>query len=108
MDSRLQKVIQDSSVLTEELRERLRSGGEDLTSAQVDQVLKLIENAEVEYGQIQSDLDVRKRAINEDYLKKVDDFFKHGVPRAMKKAEEVDRSKEEADLDNILIDLDNI
>ncbi len=106
--SELKELIKSSKVLDEAMRESLLAQIDGLAPDKIEKVAALIKTAEEKYVGIMSDLDAKKREINQAYLDKVNHFFRKTVPAVMKDIEAKDKHEEEADLDELLSQLDNL
>ncbi len=108
MDPKLQAVIEKSTVLSDETRQKLVASADRLTPEQLPQVIAILEKAEAKKTELEQKRNLAIRAANLDYVAKVKEFFQHGLPKALKKLEERDREKESSELDSILSELDNV
>ncbi|MFA6529181.1 MAG: hypothetical protein WCT46_06630 [Candidatus Gracilibacteria bacterium] len=106
--SALIEMIRKSKVLDDDMRKVLLDAVSQFTPEKIDKIVAILQRAENKYEGIMIDLENKKRAINQAYLEKVDNFFRKVVPVVVRNAEGKDKVSEEADIDKLLSELDNI
>lgn len=107
MDPKLQAAIEKSTLLSDELRQRLQKEDEQLTPDQVARIIQLIETAETQKTEVETDLEAKKQALFQKYTEEMKRIAKEAPQKVMEAAEQADHAAEEAELDGLLQKLDN-
>ena len=108
MDPKLQAAIEKSTLLPDELRQRLQKEGAQLTPDQVTRIIKLIEGAEANKTKMEADLENRKQALTQKYLEEMKRIAKEAPKKVMKAAEMAGHKAEEEGMEDLLEKLDNV
>jgi len=108
MDPALQTAIQNSTIISAEMRQKLLVVADRLTPEKAQKLASILEKAEQRKKELEREHDQQKRTANEAQLSKIKNFHQHTMPEAMDKAEEIEKHAEEEELGSILSELDNV
>jgi hypothetical protein len=108
MDPNFQSIVQESKVLSEDMRAKLLKVGPSLTPEQIQAILERISVAEADLEAQTAPLEEQKQTLNAEFVNKARMIQKQALPKALHAMENVERESEEAELDSILADLDKL
>lgn len=106
MPSPLQIAVQNSKILTDEMRQKLLSAEPRLKEVKIQQILQTLQDGEAQYGSILRQDAKQKQALAKTYREKIRDFNTHTIPAAMRSIESKDKVNEEEALSSLLTELD--
>ena len=108
MDLKLKTIINNSTLFSEEMKQRLMAVGDKLTEEQLNKVIASVQEAETKKETILTDQKVKEDETNQRAYDEAKRITREAPKKAMKAAEEVEHKQEEAKLDGILSELDNL
>lgn len=108
MDSTFVSLVNQSTLLDAQTKASLLSKVALFSSAQLEKMTALIQEAEVKKKQIIEQLKAEKLSSQQDQLQKIDFFFKHTFPQLLRDFEQQDKAQEAPQLDSLMAQLEHL